>query len=130
MRLLRKLNGEQGITMIMATHDVELVPLFCDRVAIMDEGKIVGEGTPGEIFANTALLRGAELRLPRVSHLVEILKKKDELDFPEMPLTIGQARRELLKLLKNGHAAEWITHPALPLSDHYQSHTGDKEAGA
>ncbi len=66
----------------------------------MDQGKIVGEGTPGEIFANTALLRGAELRLPRVSHLVEILKKKDGLDFPEMPLTIGQARRELLRLVE------------------------------
>ncbi len=35
MRLLRKLNKERGTTMIMATHDVELVPLFSDRVAIM-----------------------------------------------------------------------------------------------
>ena len=96
----------------------------------MDQGKIVGEGTPGEIFADTALLRGAELRLPRVSHLVEILKKKDELDFPEMPLTIGQARRELLKLLKSGHAAERITHTALSIADSYQSPTGGKEASA
>ena len=128
MRLLRKLSGEQSITMIMATHDVELVPLFCDRVAIMDQAKIVGEGTPGEIFANTALLREAELRLPRVSHLVEILKKKDEIEFPEMPLTIGQARRELLKLLKSDHTTERISHTALSLSDSYQSHTGDKEA--
>ena len=130
MRLLRKLNREQGITMIMATHDVELVPLFCDRVAIMDQGKIVGEGMPGEIFANTALLRGGELRLPRVSHLVEILKKKDKLDFPEMPLTIGQARQELLKLLRSGHAAGRITNTALSLSDSYQSHIGGKEASA
>ena len=128
MRLLRKLNGEQSITMIMATHDVELVPLFCDRIAIMDQTKIVGEGTPGEIFANTALLREAELRLPRVSHLVEILQKRDEVDFSEMPLTIGQARRELLKLLESGQAAEKVTHPALSLSDSYQSHTGGKEA--
>ena len=130
MRSLRKLNKEQGITMIMATHDVELVPLFCDRVAIMVEGKVVGEGTPKEIFTNTALLRGAELRLPRVSHLVEILQKRDEVDFSEMPLTIGQARRELLKLLESGQAAEKVTHPALSLSDSYQSHTGDKEASA
>ena len=130
MRLLRKLNKEHGIAMIMATHDVELVPLFCDRVAIMDQGKIVGEGTPGEIFAKTALLRGAKLRLPRTSHLVEILIKRDGLDFPVVPLTIGQARRELLKLLKSGYAAGGTTHTALPPSDFYQSHTGGKEAGA
>jgi len=130
MRLLRKLNKEHGIAMIMATHDVELVPLFCDRVAIMEEGKIVGEGTPGEIFADTALLRGAELRLPRMSHLVEILVKRDGLDFPEMPLTIGQARRELLKLLKSGYAAGRTTRTALSLSDSYPSHTDGKEAGA
>ena len=79
MRLLRKLNRERGITMVMATHDVELVPLFCDRVAIMGQGKIIGEETPERIFANTAMIREAELRLPRVSHLIEILKKEDEI---------------------------------------------------
>ena len=105
MRLLKKLNNEQGITMIMATHDVELVPLFCNRVAIMDQGKIVGEGTPERIFANTALIREAELRLPRVSHLVEILKNKDGLEFPEAPLTIGQARRALLRSFKSAYTA-------------------------
>ncbi|MFC1943484.1 hypothetical protein ACFLWO_02760, partial [Chloroflexota bacterium] len=97
---------------------------------IMEEGKIVGEGTPGEIFANTALLRGAELRLPRVSHLVEILKNKDGLAFPETPLTIGQARRELLRLLKSGYAVGRTAHTALSPSDSYQSHTGGKETSA
>ncbi|MCL0070217.1 ATP-binding cassette domain-containing protein [Dehalococcoidia bacterium] len=97
MRLLRKLNKERGITMVMATHDVELVPLFCDRVAIMGQGKIIGQQTPERIFANTTMIREAELRLPRVSHLFEIIGKEDEIHFGKLPLTIGQARRELLK---------------------------------
>ena len=117
MRLLRKLNREEGITIVMATHDVELVPLFCDRVAIMGHGAIIGEEMPEIIFANTALLREAELRLPRVSHLIEILKKEDKIHFQEFPLTIGQARRELLKFLEGWQGGKESTHNELPPSD-------------
>jgi cobalt transport protein ATP-binding subunit len=100
MRLLRKLNQERGTTMLMATHDVELVPLFSDRVAIMNKGKIIAEGPPGKVFANTDMIREVELRLPRVGHLIEILQKKEGINFQEMPLTIGEARRELLRLVR------------------------------
>ncbi|MDP2932399.1 MAG: ATP-binding cassette domain-containing protein [Chloroflexota bacterium] len=106
MRLLRQLNRERRISMVMATHDVELVPLFCDRVAIMSHGRIVAEATPERIFANTAMVREAQLRLPRIGHLAEILRKKDGLDLPGSPMTIGQARRELRKLLGNGPKSE------------------------
>ena len=99
MRLLRKLNQGRGTTMLMATHDVELVPLFADRVAIMSKGRIITEGPPAKVFANTKMIREAELRLPRVAHLIEILKKKEGISFQEMPLTIGEARRELLRLV-------------------------------
>jgi len=100
MRLLRKLNQERGTTMLMATHDVELVPLFSDRVAIMSKGKIITEGPPGKVFANTDMIREVELRLPRVGHLIEILQKKEGINFQEMPLTIGEARRELVRFVK------------------------------
>jgi cobalt/nickel transport system ATP-binding protein len=99
MRLLRKLNREKGIAMIMATHDVELVPLFSDRVVIMSKGRIIAEGPPREIFANTDMIRGVQLRLPRVGHLVEILQKKEGMPFRGIPLTIGEARRELLRFV-------------------------------
>jgi cobalt/nickel transport system ATP-binding protein len=84
--------------MIMATHDVELVPLFCDRVAIMSNGRLIEEKAPQEVFADIDMIRNAELRLPRIAHLIEILKKEDGLYFAGMPLTIAQARQELLKL--------------------------------
>ncbi len=128
MRLLRKLNRERGITIVMATHDVELVPLFCDRVAIMGHGKIIGEEMPERIFANTAMIREAELRLPRVSHLIEILKKEDKMHFQKLPLTIGQARRELLKLMESWQAAEESTPKELPLSDANRLDVDDEES--
>jgi cobalt/nickel transport system ATP-binding protein len=100
MRLLRKLNQGKGTTMLMATHDVELVPLFADRVAIMSQGRLITEGAPAEVFADTKMIREVELRLPRVGHLIEILQKEEGIDFQRMPLTIGEARRELLRLVE------------------------------
>jgi len=101
MRLLRKLNKERGITMMMATHDVELVPLFTDRVAVMSRGRIIAEGPPAKVFANTEMIREVELRLPRVGHLIEILRKREGIYLEELPLTIGGARRELLEFLES-----------------------------
>jgi cobalt/nickel transport system ATP-binding protein len=100
MHLLRTLNKEKGTAMIMATHDVELVPLFTDRVIIMKEGRIIAEGPPDHVFADTSMIRDAALRLPRIGHLIEILQNREGLQFQEIPLTIGEARRELLHLLE------------------------------
>ncbi|MDP2912952.1 MAG: ATP-binding cassette domain-containing protein [Candidatus Omnitrophota bacterium] len=99
MRLLRKLNKEEGITMIMATHSVDLVPLFIDRVVILNKGKIMLDGEPEEVFSRAEVIREAKLRLPRIGHLFEILKKKDGLDFDNIPLTIGEAREEIKNIL-------------------------------
>jgi cobalt transport protein ATP-binding subunit len=103
MRLLRKLNRERRITMVMATHDVELLPLYCDRAAIMNQGRIIRQGTPEEIFVESDMVRKAQLRLPRIAHLIEILQEEDGLNFEKRPLTIGQARREMLAFLKTWH---------------------------
>jgi cobalt/nickel transport system ATP-binding protein len=97
MSLLKQLNRENYIAMIMATHDVDLVPLYCDKMIIMDRGKLVAQGSPSTILGDPALTRQACLRLPRVAHLMEILKKDNELSIDTLPLTIAQARQALLK---------------------------------
>lgn len=97
MHLLKKLNKE-GVTMVMSTHSVDLVPLFLDRVIILSKGKIVKEGTPAQVFSDPDLIRFAKLRLPQIGHLFEILKKKDKLNIETLPLTIGEARQQILDL--------------------------------
>lgn len=97
MHLLKRLNRE-GVTMVMATHSVDLVPLFLDRVVILSKGKIIREGLPEKVFSDPETIRFAKLRLPQVGHLFEILKKKDKFEVSNLPLTIGEARREILKL--------------------------------
>ena len=101
MRLLRRLNREKGITFVMATHDIELVPLFCDRVAVMSAGKLKTIGTPYTVFADVEMLRATDMRLPRIAHMVEILQEEDGIPFTRIPLTIGDARREFLRCMND-----------------------------
>ncbi len=98
MNLLKQLNREKGITIIMATHDVELAPLFCDRIVILDRGSVAAQGTPVEIFARPEIARGVSLRLPRLAHLAEIMAREDGVTFERVPLTISDARKELLRI--------------------------------
>lgn len=97
MHLLKRLNRE-GVTMVMSTHSVDLVPLFIDRAVVLNRGEVVKEGSPKEVFADTGALRAANLRLTQIGHLFEIMKKNDDLSIDSLPLTIGEARRELSEL--------------------------------
>ncbi len=99
MALLKDLNVKKGITMIMTTHSVDLVPLFIDRAIILNKGTIVKEGAPEEVFADTEVLRASSLRLTQIGHLFEILKKRDGLNINNLPLTIGEARCEIKERL-------------------------------
>ena len=97
MKLLYHLNKE-GITIIISTHDVDLVPIYASTIYIMSHGEIIKEGNPHEVFQDIKTIRKANLRLPRIAHLMEILEKEDMMSFGDnLPLTIGEARRMILE---------------------------------
>jgi cobalt/nickel transport system ATP-binding protein len=101
LKLLLQLNKELGLTLIIATHDVDLVPLFANEICILSKGQIVTQGAPKEVFSKTDLLRSLDLRLPRITHLFEILNKRNQLTTEkQFPLTIGEARKEIVDLLE------------------------------
>ncbi len=63
----------RGTTILMATHDLDLVYRWADWLLVMDRGKSILAGTPAEIFAQTEVLSGLELDLPlAVDLLVEM----------------------------------------------------------
>ena len=100
MRLLAELRGRLGMTIIIATHDMDIVPLYCDYAYLLNGGKIVAEGTTEALFSQPELLRENHLRLPRIAHLMEILRDRDGLDADRSAATIGAARREINRLLQ------------------------------
>ncbi len=50
--LLKEINKDMGITMVVITHSMDVVKAICNKVAIIDEGKLVEDGYVNEIFAN------------------------------------------------------------------------------
>lgn len=99
MNLLMKLNKENGVTIVMATHSVDLVPLFLDRLYILSRGRIVRSGKPEDVFTAPGDMSNVKLRLPQIAELIYKLKHEDKLPFNKIPLTIGEARREICNLL-------------------------------
>lgn len=97
MELLTRLNRENGVTIVMATHSVDLVPLFLHRLHILSKGRIVRGGTPEEVLTAPAEMADVKLRLPHIAELMYRLKHEDKIPFDRIPLTIGEARREILE---------------------------------
>lgn len=95
MKLLKEAQVQLGLSVVISTHDIDIVPLYCDYVYVMDKGEIILQGTPREVFAEPETLRKIHLRLPRIAHLMEILQKNDDFDFQDAAATISEARRVL-----------------------------------
>ncbi|MBI5814146.1 MAG: ATP-binding cassette domain-containing protein [Nitrospinae bacterium] len=99
MRLIGELNRNKNVTVVMAAHSVDMIPLFASRVMILDKGKIMTDGPMRVALTDGNLLDRAGLRLPYVASLMRELEIKDGLSFADLPLTIGEARRRILELL-------------------------------
>ncbi len=76
-----RLNREEGMTVVMITHYMNEAVL-ADRVAVMDHGKIIMDGTPKEIFGQPKKMWNAGLDVPQSTELLYTLKKDMGLDIP------------------------------------------------
>ena len=97
-KLLKDLN-EEGITIIISTHEVDLVPNYAKRVFVMVDGLLIAEGTPKEIFAQPEILDKANLEVPIVTELFHDLEKEGFDMENDYPLTIKEAKEKFLELL-------------------------------
>ena len=52
LRLLKELNGKLGITIVVITHEMQVIKEICDNVVVMENGKIVEQGDVFQVFAN------------------------------------------------------------------------------
>ncbi len=100
LSLLRKIQRERGTTIVVATHEMDIVPLFCDYAYVMNDGRVTLSGTPKELFAAPQKLRENHLRLPRIAHLMEVLKKEDHLPVDPTAATVSEGRQAVKKLLR------------------------------
>jgi cobalt/nickel transport system ATP-binding protein len=99
MALLQKLNRSDGVTIVMATHSVDMVPLFLGKVHILGKGRLVRSGSAAEVFRSPQEMEKVRLRLPHVAELFWQMQQ-DGYNFEKLPLTIDDARQKLALLLK------------------------------
>lgn len=85
-----KLNKEAGMTVIVIEHEVEVMAQYADRVIVIDNGRIVMNGAPGEIFSRVEELNALGLRAPEAAVLAETLRARGLWDGPT-PTTTGPA---------------------------------------
>ena len=91
-----KLNKEEYVTIILITHYMEEVT-SADQVIVMDQGKVLMQGTPKEVFSRVEELKEHRLDVPQVTMLAHELRKSG-LNIPEGILTREELIEELVKL--------------------------------
>ncbi len=90
LRILRKLNQQHNITIVLVEHDMERIIDVADRVIVMHEGKVEIDGTPKSVFQNVPRLKELGVKIPPVCELFQLLK--DEGRYRGMiPVTLDEA---------------------------------------
>ncbi len=95
LRTVRALNQVEDVTVLLITHYMEEV-IYADKVLVMDEGKVVMQGTPREIFSQVEQLQKYRLDVPQVTLLAHELKKAG-LPVPDGVLTVDELVEELCR---------------------------------
>ncbi len=74
LKTIRRLNAKFGITIILITHYMEEAAL-ADRIVVMDNGEIIMDGVPRDVFSNVELMKRVGLDVPQVTELMYLLGK-------------------------------------------------------
>ena len=91
---VHKLNREKGITVVLITHHMNEAE-DADRVVVMDDGKVIMDGAPRQVFTQVERLRSMGLTVPDTVDLLDRLRK-DGLDVPLTALTVEECADAIL----------------------------------
>ena len=96
IRTIRELNKEEKVTVLLITHYMEEV-IHADKVIVMDDGKVVMQGTPREIFSRVEELKRYRMDVPQITELAYELKQKG-MPLPDGILTIEEFTEAMKRL--------------------------------
>lgn len=105
MTLLSDLKSDKGITILLATHDIDLVPVYSDYVYIMKDGEVTAEGSPREIFQNKELIAQNNLRLPILTRLMLELSEEG-LDVDKKAMSMQEVKQTIHRLAQRSRKGE------------------------
>ncbi len=98
MNAIKRLNRELGITVVFITHYMEEA-CEADRIVVMDDARLLLDGTPKEVFSNPQKIRSIGLDVPQTCQLAEMLRK-DGIKLKNDLLSIDELVENIDVLLK------------------------------
>lgn len=98
MNAIKRLNRELGITVVFITHYMEEA-VEADRIVVMDDSRLIMDGTPKEVFADTDKIRSIGLDVPQTCLLAKMLKD-DGINLKNDLLSIDELVENIDDLLK------------------------------
>jgi energy-coupling factor transporter ATP-binding protein EcfA2 len=107
--LCGRLNRERGTTILIVSHEMELLAAHAGRLVLMSEGRIVLQGEPRAVFRASRAFRLAGVRLPQVVELAERLAP--DVDWPRLPLSEAEAEPILRQALTPAGPDGWPETP-------------------
>lgn len=95
MELAKKLN-ERGTTVVVISHNMDLIAAYCHRVFVFYDGKVIDKGTPREVFQREEVLSRTSLKPPQVTLISRRLK---DLGVPDDIITVSEMIEYLEKVV-------------------------------
>jgi cobalt/nickel transport system ATP-binding protein len=93
--IISELKNKYDISIVIATHDLDLAARIADRICIVKNGSIIAEGSPSEVFYDAELLAEAGLRKPKIVQIYEEFCKRKGMELVGRPVTIEELVRSL-----------------------------------
>lgn len=100
LELLARMRRDLGITIILVSHSMEDVAKYVDRLFVMNDGELMLEGAPKEVFRHYKELEAVGLAAPQVTYIMHELKEKG-LDVDLDATTIDEAKQTILDALRH-----------------------------
>jgi energy-coupling factor transporter ATP-binding protein EcfA2 len=96
--VLRDLNQDLGMTVVISTHKSEHATRYADRIIVLNEGQIVSQGSPAEVFSHVELMDRIYVQVPAVTRVEWDLR--EALGRKRFSVLLEDARASLSKLME------------------------------
>jgi len=98
--IILNLKNNHGISIVIATHDLDMAARISDRVCIVKDGSIIAEGRPSSIFYDKNLIEKSGLRQPNVVQIYEGIKKNLGISMENYPITADELIKTIASMIR------------------------------
>ena len=98
---IRDYQRKSGTSVVIVSHSMEDMAMYCDRIIVMSHGKLILEGEPKDVFSQTELLQSAGLDVPEITKIVASLRKRG-INVPKTIYTVDGAADAIVKQVSGG----------------------------